>query len=117
MTDTQNIAERARHTLARIWRPHLSTDEFAVCHYVLDATVERGEVALFASFTELSAGRPAPEGSLWPWKLPPIGMPRSTFYRALRGLRAKGVIDAERMGACTRFEVFLDWQPEAGGRA
>ncbi|NLS04600.1 hypothetical protein HGP14_14675 [Rhizobium sp. P32RR-XVIII] len=63
----------------------------------------------------METGIRATDGSPWPWTLTPINLTKATFYRTLAKLKARGLVSAVVCGArFTRFEINLDWRPEAG---
>lgn len=117
MTSAISLTERCdfRNVLARVWRPHLSTDEFAFLHYVIDNSVEWGREALDVTIDQMVNGVPNPPDHAWPWKLPPIGIARRTLERVIQKLRTRGAILVEAIrNRCTIIRLNTFWAPLEG---
>lgn len=103
-----------RNIVSNEWRSHLSTDERDLVSYVLDQTIAWGREALELTYKQMSLGIRAPEGSEYTWRLPPICISRTVFYRLLKSLTERGVFLVETVKRrFTRIRLNLDWKPES----
>jgi hypothetical protein len=101
-----------RNVLAREWREHLSTDEFAFLHYVMYESLEWGKVTLDVTINQMLNGIRNPPGHRWKWRLSPVGIARRTVERLIARLKERGVLFVEAVrNRCTKLTLNLLWTP------
>lgn len=116
MTCAFSVPERTevRNVIERVWRPHLSVAERDFLRYVADNSIEWGRDVLSVTVDQMLNGIPS-DDPVWPWRLPPIGLPRRSLERLIQCLRAKGAIIVEAIRhKCTLIRLNFTWAPMEG---
>lgn len=88
--------------MSRNWRRHLSQSEIVALTYIVDRTVGWGKNHFAAAFQNVLHGNADFAG---------VGLPERTYFRALKSLQGKGLIDRRSHRDRTLIVLNIDWVP------
>jgi hypothetical protein len=88
--------------VSRVWRRHLTQAEIVTVTYIVDRTIGWGKNHFTASFKNVLYGTDRYSG---------IGLPERTYFRALKTLQEKGLIERKSRRDRTTIALKVDWLP------